>query len=210
MVQPSTVNEIELGAQEWRDPLFLRYGLEPPYLPKYCDRCKAKFTICHALNCKRGGLVTARHNELRDGVADLAGKAFTPSHVRDKPLIFAGCSVKRPKAKPNRTSGSTDRESAPSPEATEQKGELLIRDLWQNGTNSVHDMRVVNTDIKTHAVKTPEKCLQQVERGKKQMYLEACLQKRRHFSLFVASVDGFIGVEATETLKRLASCLATK
>ena len=42
------------------------------------------------------------------------------------------------------------------------------------------------------------------------MYLEACLQQRRHFSPFVASVDRLLGVDATATLKRLASCLATK
>ena len=57
------------GAQEWCDALFLRYGLDPPYPPKYCDGCNAKFKICHALDCMRGSLVTARHNELRDGVA---------------------------------------------------------------------------------------------------------------------------------------------
>ena len=42
------------------------------------------------------------------------------------------------------------------------------------------------------------------------MYLEACLKQRRHFSPFVASVDGLLGVEATATLKRIASRLATK
>ena len=67
-VLPSTVNGTELGAQEWCDALFLRYGLEPPDLPKYCDRCEGWFTISHALDCKKGGLVTARQNELCDGV----------------------------------------------------------------------------------------------------------------------------------------------
>ena len=42
------------------------------------------------------------------------------------------------------------------------------------------------------------------------MYLEACLQQRRHFSPFVSSVDGLLGVEAMATLKRIASRLATK
>ena len=42
------------------------------------------------------------------------------------------------------------------------------------------------------------------------MYLEACLQQRRHFSPFVTSVDGMLGMEATATLKTIASCLATK
>ena len=65
----------------------VRVRLGPPDLPTHCDGCQAKFSISHALDCKKGGLVTACHNELRDGVADLAGKSFTPSHVRDDPLI---------------------------------------------------------------------------------------------------------------------------
>ena len=96
-VLPSTVNGTDLGSQEWRDALFLRYGLDPPDLPKYCDGCQVRFSISHALDCKKGGLVTACHNELHDGVADLAGKAFTPSHVRDDPLIYSDPSVKRTK-----------------------------------------------------------------------------------------------------------------
>ena len=85
-VLPSTVNGTELGAQEWCDALFLWYGLEPLDIPTHCDVCKARFTISHALDCKKGGLVTARHNELRDGVEYLAGKAFTPTHVSDDPM----------------------------------------------------------------------------------------------------------------------------
>ena len=71
-------------------------------------------------------------------------------------------------------------------------------------------MRVVNTDAKSHMTKDPEKCLQEAERGKKRMYLEACLQQRRHFSPFVESADEPLGVEAKATLKRLSSRLATK
>ena len=59
-------------------------------------------------------------------------------------------------------------------------------------TDTVHDMRVINTDAKIHAVKTLEKCLQEAERGKKRVYLEACLQQFRYFSPFVASVDGIV------------------
>ena len=71
-------------------------------------------------------------------------------------------------------------------------------------------MRVVNTDAKSHMNKEPEKCLQEAERGKKWMYLEACLYQRRYFYPFFASVDGLLGVEATATLKKLASHLTTK
>ena len=60
-------------------------------------------------------------------------------------------------------------------------------------------MRVVDTDAKYHMAKDPEKCLHDAERGKKQMYLEACIQLCRHSSPFVASVDGLLGAEVTAT-----------
>ena len=168
-VQPSTVNRIELGAQEWHDALFLQYGLEPPDPPNHCDRYTSKLSICHAPDCKRGGLVTACHNELQARVADLSGKGFTPSNVRDNPLIFAGHSVKRPKDNLERTTGSTNRYNTPPSEAMEHKVDLLISDLWQNRTDSVHDLRVVNNDAKYHSVKPPDKCLQEAKRSKKRM-----------------------------------------
>ena len=102
------------------------------------------------------------------------------------------------------------RETTELPEVMEQKGDLLIRDLWKQGTESVHNIRVVNTDALSYLKKAPDKCLHEAEKGKKKMSLEACLQKRQHFSPFVASVNGLLGVEATATLKKIASCLATK
>ena len=167
----STVNGTELGVQEGRDNLFLRYGLEHPDLPTYCDGCEARFIISHAIDCKKGGLVTARHNELRDGVADLASKAFTPAHVRDDPLIYSGRAMSKTKSMPAGFNISKSSETTTAaPEVTEQKGDLLIRDLWQQVTDSVHDMRVVKTDTLSYVQKTPEECLQKSERGKKKMY----------------------------------------
>ena len=96
MVHPLTVNGTELGVQEFQDALFLIYCLDPPDITRLCDGCNAAFSICHSLDCKKGGLVTARHNELCDRVADLAGKYFTPTHVRNSPLIFAGRAMQMP------------------------------------------------------------------------------------------------------------------
>ena len=104
--------------------------------------------------------------------------------MRNDPLIFAGCTVKRLKANQDGAGGSTYQDGAPPSESTEQKGDLLIRDLRQNGTDSVHEMRVVNTDAKSHSAKTPGKCLQEAKRGKKRMYLEACLYQRRQLYFF--------------------------
>ena len=77
-------------------------------------------------------------------------------------------------------------------EATEQKGDLQIRDLWADGTDSVHDMCVVKTDAISYWEKKPERFLEEAERVKKKMYLETCLHQRQHFSPFVASVDGLL------------------
>ena len=98
----------------------------------------------------------------------MAGKDFTPSHVRNDPPIYQGCTVKRTKAKPAGPSGINNTEETP-PEATEQKGGLLLRDLWQNGTNNVHDMRVMNTDAKSYWERSPEKCLEEAEKSKKKI-----------------------------------------
>ena len=71
-------------------------------------------------------------------------------------------------------------------------------------------MRVVNIDAKSYSAKTPEKCLQEAESEMKKIYMEACLQKHQHFSTFIASFDGLLGVEATAALKRIPSCLTKK
>ena len=44
----------------------------------------------------------------------------------------------------------------------------------------------------------------------KNIYLKSCLQKCQHFSPFVDSVDGLLGLEATVSLKRISSRLAKK
>jgi hypothetical protein len=86
-VMPSTVNGTELSAQEFCDKLLIRYVRQPPDLPVLCDGCGCQFSVGHALECKVGGLVILRHNEINHELADLSGKALAPSAIRDKPLI---------------------------------------------------------------------------------------------------------------------------
>ena len=55
-----------MSSNQFRDAISLRYGKQPTNLPSICDADGESFMVCHALNCKKGGLVTFRHNELRD------------------------------------------------------------------------------------------------------------------------------------------------
>jgi hypothetical protein len=73
---PLTVNGTKVSAQEIRDAPLLRYAGGPlDLLPPFCDGCNQKFSVRHALECKKGGLVISRHNEIRDDLSDLALKA---------------------------------------------------------------------------------------------------------------------------------------
>ena len=53
-----------LNKGEFRDALSLRYGRPLKGLPAMCP-CGQKYNVTHALNCKKGGFVTMRHNNLR-------------------------------------------------------------------------------------------------------------------------------------------------
>ena len=76
---PFTVNRTYLGSQQWRDALFLCYDIDPPDPPTNYDSCGAGLSISNALGFNKGVLLTTCHNELHDGVTDLARKVFTPS-----------------------------------------------------------------------------------------------------------------------------------
>ena len=73
--------------------------------------------------------------------------------------------MKRTKSAPARAGGTSNNAAVQPPEATDQKGDLLIRDLWQQGTDSVHDMRAVNTATPRRRTKDPAKFLNEAERG---------------------------------------------
>jgi hypothetical protein len=206
---PSTVNGTELSAQEFRDAVSMRYGLAPPDLPHTCDGCDAPFTLQHALCCKKGGLVISRHNEIRDELIHMAGKAMTPSAIRDEPLIRPGRVAEKTTTCP--TTG-IDLTSSKEKDATGEsdRGDLLLRGFWARGTDCIVDVRVTDTDAKSYCKRDPDKILESGEKLKKKKYLEACLEQRRHFTPFVCSVDGLLGREAKTFAKRLAAKLAKK
>ena len=96
-----------------------------------CDGYDAAFDICHAFDCKKGGLIPEHCNDLRDSFSDLTSKAFTPSHVLGDPKIYRGRAVR----------GSRDkRKGSPYKDKGDLKGCLLIRDLWVQGTNIINNV----------------------------------------------------------------------
>ena len=98
MVLPPTINGKDIVTQEFRYSLFLWYGMHTLYLIGGRNKCSAKFTLGHVLDCKYGGLVSTRKNELRGGMVDLYRKFLTPSYIDNNPIIHDSSIMKFNKA----------------------------------------------------------------------------------------------------------------
>ena len=75
---------------------------------------------------------------------------------------------------------------------------------------AIFDIRITDVDAKSHRSMSTLMVLQKHEREKKDKYLQPCLDRRRHFTPLVFSVDGAMGPEADAAVKRLSSLLADK
>ena len=119
-------------------------------LPVTCP-CSQKCDTAHALNCKKGGFVTIRHNNIRD----YEGNSFAKIH--------------------------TDVETEPSLQPIEgeivngipgdnAKPDIRARGVWREGQNASFDVRITNLNSASqHNVKA-EKVLWRHEKEKKREY----------------------------------------
>ena len=85
LVLPLARSQFDLSAQDFRDGLALRYKKPLLSVSCVCDGCGAQFSIEHALDCRFGGLVSRRHNEVRDAFGDLASLIWSP--VTKEPIV---------------------------------------------------------------------------------------------------------------------------
>ena len=69
-VIPNKDLDFDLNKREFKDAIHLRYDWEITGTPTVCA-CGERFSMDHAMICKRGGFIIQRHNELRDLEADL-------------------------------------------------------------------------------------------------------------------------------------------
>jgi len=83
--------ELYLSFKEFHDALILRYARIDSNRLTSCDGCDSgeskRFDMNHAPDYKKGGLVTTRHDEIRDELRDLLAHAFSLSRIRCEPII---------------------------------------------------------------------------------------------------------------------------
>ena len=186
LVPPIVKDNFDLSANEFRDGLALRYGKPLLQIPPVCDGCGSAFTVTHALDCRKGGLVTQRHNEVRDVICDLASMVW--GQVIREPVV---------------------RDSIDSSNSA-LVADIGIRGVWQRQAMALFDVRVLDTDAKSYLCHSPQSVLATAEREKKRKYSDACAAKHVCFTPLCFSVDGLMGVEAKTFMDRLADFLATK
>ena len=64
------------------------------------------------------------------------------------------------------------------------------------------DIRIVNLNAGSYLPMMPEKALAKAEKEKKDLYLQACLERIRTFTPMVYSADGIPGMEVLSAQKR--------
>jgi hypothetical protein len=111
----------------------------------------------------------------------MAGKALTPSAVRNEPLIRPCCNVERvnpcPATKANAKPTQSQRKANAKPASEDDRGDILLRGFWAHGTDCIVDVRVTDTDAKSYRHRDPKKVIATQEREKKRKYLEPCLEQ---------------------------------
>jgi len=182
---PVKTDNFNLSSVEFRDALCLRYAKPLINVPPICDGCGSVFTVTHSLDCKKGGLITQRHNEVRDLLHDLSTIVW--HQVIKEPII---------------------QESSPNQEAL--IGDLSARGVWQPQATAVFDIRDIDSDAPSYLSRPVESVLKSAEREKKLKYNTACESKHSSFTPLCTTVDGTLGTEMSHFIKKLADQLSDK
>ena len=164
-VMPDSLNGTELSADEFRDSARLRFGLTPTSLPHRCEGCGQRFSVEHAMSCKKGGLVMLRHNDVAAEWHHLCAQGLTPAAITDEPLNHTCRDVQQTGA----------RGTEPEPEL---RGDVAAHGFWRRGTTAIFDIHVTDTDAPTYRGVTPAKVLKRHELEKKTKYNALCIARR--------------------------------
>jgi len=187
-VLPFKSHHFDLCVQKFRDALALRYRKSLLNLPSVCNGCGSLFSVEHALDCRVGGLVCQRHNEVRDAVCDLASLAW--GQVQKEPVVCE--------------------EKLDDPSSMALIVDVRVCGVWQSQVDALFDVRVVDMDAPSYQSHSPQAVLHIAEVEKRRKYGAACQARRASFTPLCFSVGGLFRPEADYFLRRFADSLSTK
>ena len=142
-----------LNKQEFRDSLRLRYNMPWSDLLSKCV-CGEKYSVCHALSCKKGGFVSQRHDGVHNLLTSLIGKVCTNVEVE-------------PHLQPLDNERFNVRSAVTSPEA---RLDFKAGGFWSRGVTAFFDVRVTHVNSKCIRGKTTTAIFNEQEEEEKRKY----------------------------------------
>ena len=178
---------------DFRDSVHLRYGWDIPNTPRFCD-CGAKNDHNHILNCKRGGYVNYRHNNVRDSVAEYL--RLVTNDVRIEPLLTP---IESPQFQQKGNN------------ADKARLDISARGVWSTFERTFFDVRIFNAKSQSYQAKTLPQLYNLHEKEKKNQYMNRVLQlEKGSFVPLVFTTTGGMAPEARRFIRRLAALIAAK
>ena len=172
-----------LRKDEFRDALALRYNQKISNLPSKCA-CGALFEVTHAMNCKKGGFVSIRHDTIRNFEANLIKKVCNDVEIE-----------------PHLIPVNND----------EARLDIRARGFWRPGQSAFFDVRVTNTNAASQVAMPIEKIYKKHENEKKKQYNDRVLNNEHgSFTPLVFSINGGMSKECKTFHKHLADKIAVK
>ena len=193
-VIPLVEHKYYLNKEEFKDAIRLRYNWNMPRLPSTCA-CGSKFSVEHALSCKKGGFVTLRHNELRDITATALSEVCKDVEIEPMLIPLTGESFN------NKTANR----------GNESRLDVSANGFWMKGQKAFFDVRVFNHNALRYGNQNLKKSLMKNEEEKKRHYNERVLEvENGTFTPLVFNVNGAMGREGICFYQRLACLIAEK
>ena len=190
---PLAKHGFNLNKSEFRDALALRYNQHISNLPTYCT-CGERFGVTHAMNCKKGGFVNARHDNIRDFETTLLSKVC--NDVEKEPPLQPLTTEQLPRSANSDNNARLD---------------IRARGFWRRGQNAFFDVRVTNADAASQSNATIKSILRKHEQEKKRAYNQRVMQvEQGTFTPLVFTVAGSMGPECSTFHKNLAEKLSNK
>ncbi len=188
-VLPLAAEGFDLSATQLRDQLAVRYHHVPVAFPSTCDGCGEDFSVQHALDCKKGGLVKQGHNDVRDNDVRLAEAAW--GGVTVEPVMVP----------------EDDKTGHPSLQA-----DWSVRGVWEGSRVAFFDNRIIDADAPSYlsANLSWETVAKRAVQTKKRKYSAIAEELRGSITPLICSTDCVLHIEYAAFQKRLASRLAAK
>ena len=183
-----------LTKNEFWDGIRIRYGWAIPNLPARCA-CGEKFTLHHSLNCKKGGFVSQRHNEIRNLIATLLTEVC--KDVEIEPVL-------------HKLTGEEFHERTAN-KSDEARLDVKAKGFWIKGQTTYADVRIFDPNAKRYQNNTLKQMYAKNEVEKKRHYNERVQRvEQGSFSPLVFSANGGMGNECRIFCNRLCEMLAEK